>query len=643
MDAVIEADNNWREASFAVDQKRGERGQVQKEITAAFKAKQKPSEDLMARKAALDKAVEELESALAPLAAIRDRLLGSIGNIVHDSVPVSNDEDADNDAFVHWPGKVGEGYTPPDVSIPHHQLLWMIGGYEPDRGVKVAGHKGYFLRDAGVLLNQAIVNYGLAFARARGYSLLQPPYMMNKDVMAGVAQLSEFDEALYKVTGESDQYLIATSEQPICGFHKSEWLQESTLPLKYCGLSMCFRKEAGSHGRDIWGIFRVHQFTKVEQFVLCEGDLEKSDAMQREMLAHAEALYQSLEIPYRVVNIVSGELNNAAIKKYDLEGYFPASYKEYRELVSCSNCTDYQARAMEVRCGSKKAGEREKRYVHMLNSTLAACTRTMCIILENFQTPSGVRIPEPLVPFMGGMTFLPFTRAPKKDWEGAPKKGTFQLSNASFAAAYHAQEVPRAPAPKPPAAEAKEAAAPAPAAAAAPALSAEAAALVEQIAAKGVEIRDLKKSGVKDKEALQPHIDALLLLKAKYQEATGEEYIAPGTQGNSKKKKKKAKEEAKAKEPKAQPRQPEAKAQEPKAKPQQPKPKPQAAAGAGQGALAELDAFLLRHPYCGGFQPSAADRDMLAAVGDKDVAAFANVKRWLSHVASFEAAERAAW
>merc|ERR1711871_123253 len=196
---------------------------------------------------------------------------------------------------------------------------------------------------------------------------------MNKDLMGGVAQLSEFDEALYKVTGgDQEKYLIATSEQPICAYHKGEWLQESELPLRYAGVSTCFRKEAGAHGRDTWGIFRVHQFEKVEQFVLCRP--EDSAAEHKRMIEAAEALCQLLEIPYRVVNIVSGELNNAAAKKYDLEGWFPSSYNEFRELVSCSNCLDYQSRRMNVRCGGKKMkegpGGDAKRYCHMLNSTL---------------------------------------------------------------------------------------------------------------------------------------------------------------------------------------------------------------------------------------------------------------------------------
>ena len=168
-----------------------------------------------------------------------------------------------------------------------------------------------------------------------------------------------------------------------------------------------FRKEAGAHGKDTWGIFRVHQFDKVEQFVICKP--EESWAMHEYMIQNSREFYESLGLPYRVVNIVSGALNNAAAKKYDLEGWFPG-YGTYRELVSCSNCTDYQSRAMEIRCGATKKSNEEKKYVHMLNSTLCALTRTLCCILENYQTPEGIKIPEKLLPYMDGITFLPFKR-----------------------------------------------------------------------------------------------------------------------------------------------------------------------------------------------------------------------------------------
>merc|ERR1711964_860059 len=208
-------------------------------------------------------------------------------------------------------------------------------------------------------------------------------------------------------------YLIATSEQPISAYHRKETLDPASLPLKYAGISSCFRKEAGSHGRDVWGLFRIHQFEKVEQFVYCSP--ETSDAMHETMLELAEQFYQSLDVPYRVVKIVSGALNDAAVKKYDLEAWFPG-YEEFKELVSCSNCTDYQARALEVKNGQRKQGDAEIKFVHMLNGTLCATERAMCCLVENYQTEDGLRIPRVLQPYMGGVEFVPYMTktVPKK-------------------------------------------------------------------------------------------------------------------------------------------------------------------------------------------------------------------------------------
>ncbi|CAJ1330532.1 unnamed protein product [Effrenium voratum] len=211
------------------------------------------------------------------------------------------------------------------------------------------------------------------------------------------------------------QYLIATSEQPLCAMHAKEILEEDRLPLRYAGLSTCFRTELGKAGKENRGIFRVHQFEKVEQFCLTAGDLVESTKMHEEMLRCAEEFYQALGIPYRVVNVVSGELNDAAIKKFDLEGWF-AGQGQYRELVSCSNCTDFQSRALDVRCKKDK----RLQHVHMLNATLVAAGRCICCLLEVYQTPTGVRVPPALVPFMGGLDFLPFVREPSRD----PKKAT---------------------------------------------------------------------------------------------------------------------------------------------------------------------------------------------------------------------------
>ena len=216
---------------------------------------------------------------------------------------------------------------------------------------------------------------------------------------------------MYKVVGGKDEepcFMVATSEQPISAFYRNEWIDPQDLPQRFAGVSSCFRKEAGAHGKDVWGIFRVHQFEKIEQF--CITTPEKSWEMQAEMIKIAEEFYQGLELPYHVINIVSGELNDAASRKYDLEAWFPG-YDAYRELVSCSNCTDFQSRGLDVRLqlGKEKQGK-EKAFVHMLNATLCATERTMCCIVENYQTEEGVRVPKVLQPFMGGIEFIPYNK-----------------------------------------------------------------------------------------------------------------------------------------------------------------------------------------------------------------------------------------
>ncbi|KAJ1899138.1 Cytosolic seryl-tRNA synthetase [Kickxella alabastrina] len=407
VDEIIEQYQEWTDVKFRLDETNRSINSVQKDIGKKMKAKEDAS-DLLSKKKELEATKKDLiEEEQAKDKALREKV-GSVGNIVHDSVPVSANEDDNEVIRTHFVGGVEPTHQPNMRS--HHEVLYLLGGYDQERGAKVAGHRGYFLTGAGVDLNLALINYGLQFLAKRGYTKIQTPYFMRREMMAKTAQLSQYDEELYKVTGEGeDKYLIATSEQPISAYHSGEWFDQPSeqLPVKYAGYSTCFRKEAGAHGKDTWGIFRVHQFEKVEQFVLTEP--EKSWEMFDEMIATSEDFFKSLEISYRVVSIVSGALNDAAAKKYDLEAWFPHQ-GEYKELVSCSNCTDFQSRNLEIRCGTKKMGEREKKYVHCLNSTLCATERALCCLIENHQTPEGLKIPAPLVPYMGGLDFIPFVK-----------------------------------------------------------------------------------------------------------------------------------------------------------------------------------------------------------------------------------------
>jgi len=393
VDEVIKIDEQWRQVNYKSNDIRNKYKKIQKQITEKKKNKLEVPTELYDEKQTLETQLNEIEPYEKELKSNLDDKFSQIGNIVHSTVPISKNEE-DNLTIK----KVGEILT--GSYKQHHELLKLIDGYSPEEGSAIAGHRGYFLKNIGVKLNQALINYALDFLEKRKFTLLSTPFFMNKSVMSKTAQLSDFDEQLYKVIGgPEDKYLIATSEQPISAYHMNQWINNTSLPLRYGGISTNFRKEAGGHGRDVGGIFRVHQFEKIEQFVITTP--EKSWEMHEEMLKNAEEFYQSLGIAYRVVNIVSGELNDAAAKKYDLEGYFKGS-GTFRELVSCSNCTDYQSRRLNITTGFPK------RYVHMLNSTLCATSRTICVLLETYQTDTGIKIPTVLQSYLGGQDFIPF-------------------------------------------------------------------------------------------------------------------------------------------------------------------------------------------------------------------------------------------
>lgn len=409
VDEIIQMYTDWVKMDFEASELSKRMNAVQKEIGAKKKAKEN-ADDLVAEKKNLEAQVAAKRVESKEFEIKMRQKASTVGNLVNKDVPVSLTED-DNTTLRTWHPE-GEGTQVEKKAdiMPHHEVLLRLDAMDLERGSKITGHRGYFLTNDGIDLNQALISYGLDFLRSKGHKKIQPPFMMNKDIMAKTAQLDQFDEELYKVIADDDEkYLIATSEQPISAFHSDEWFEspEKQLPIKYAGYSTCFRKEAGSAGRDMWGIFRVHQFEKVEQFCITEPD--KSWETFDAMIANAEAFYQSLKIPYRVVAIVSGALNLAAAQKYDLEAWFPFQ-GGYKELVSCSNCTDYQSRRLEVRCGLKVKDQARKLYVHMLNGTLCATERAMCCIVENYQTKDGLVVPEVLRPYMQGREFLPWVK-----------------------------------------------------------------------------------------------------------------------------------------------------------------------------------------------------------------------------------------
>jgi len=443
VDKVLEADTKWRKLRFQADNWNKLKNLCSKTIGLKMKNKEPVGDETVVLpegldvlenlqslnpeilkkysvneikmiRGAIDQNMQQCEIERQEYEKIRHSNLFEIGNWLHESVVVSNDEEENEIVRIVGDCTVKKKYS-------HVDLLQMIDGVDYERGAVVAGNRGYFLKGPGVLLQQALMNAAVQTLVAKGFTPLYTPFFMRKEVMQEVAQLSQFDEELYKVIGkrsekEDDQgveesYLIATSEQPIAAFHRGEWMDTSELPKRYCGVSTCFRQEVGSHGRDTGGIFRVHQFEKVEQFVICSPNDGESWKIMEEMNGNAEAFYQALNIPYRIVGIVSGALNNAAAKKLDLEAWYPGS-GSFRELCSCSNCTDYQARRLLVRYGQTKKMNDKVDFCHMLNATMCATTRVICCILENNQTDEGIVVPELLRPFMGNTDFIKFVKPP---------------------------------------------------------------------------------------------------------------------------------------------------------------------------------------------------------------------------------------
>ena len=315
----------------------------------------------------------------------------SIPNILHESVPYGVGEE-DNVVVKEWGGK-------PDFDFDIHShvdLLETLDIGDIPRAARIAGSRFYYLKNELVLLDIAMQQMALEMLVKRGYTPIYPPFMMRREPYEGVTDLANFENVMYKIEGE-DLYLIATSEHPMAGMYMGEVLEPTDLPLKLAGVSACFRKEAGSHGKDTKGIFRVHQFNKVEQFVFSLP--EESWGIHEELIKNEEDFVQALKLPYRIVNTCTGEIGIVAAKKYDLEFWFPGQ-QMYREGGSCSNCTAYQATRLNIKYRLKKGGT-EKAYPHTLNSTLMANPRTMVAIIENYQKEDGsVEIPKALQKYL---------------------------------------------------------------------------------------------------------------------------------------------------------------------------------------------------------------------------------------------------
>ncbi|MEM3985030.1 MAG: serine--tRNA ligase, partial [Candidatus Micrarchaeaceae archaeon] len=318
-----------------------------------------------------------------------------------ESVPYGED-DSQNVEVKKW------GDTSKVLEKGHSEILEEMGLVDTERAAKVAGARFYYLKGDLVLLSQSLIRFALDELSKKGFVPIEPPFMMRKGMYRGVTGLGDFEEALYRATStkeaeskealekiEEELFMIATSEHPMAAMHAGEVLSAKDLPIKYAGVSPCFRREAGAHGKDTKGIFRVHQFDKVEQFVFARED--DSWNIFEELRQNEEEIYQKLGIPYHVVNICTGDIGVVAAKKYDIEGWFP-NQKRYRELTSCSNCTDWQSLRLDIKYDDK--GERH--YVHTLNATGISVERTLSVIAENYANSDGtIDVPKVLVPYMG--------------------------------------------------------------------------------------------------------------------------------------------------------------------------------------------------------------------------------------------------
>lgn len=393
LEDLIELDEKWRQMLSKLNDLRHERKVITNKV-AAFKKQGKDAAAEMAKAREVDQQIVRLEQEVSGQEQrIREALM-KLPNLLHESVPVGKDE-SDNVQVKAW-GSI------PEFAFPvknHIEIGLQLDIMDVERAGKIAGSRFFFLKREGVLLDLALMSFAMEELARKGYKLIEPPYLMRRKPYEGVTALSDFEDVLYKIEKE-DLYLIATSEHPMAAMFMDEVLKAEDLPLRLAGVSACFRKEAGAHGKDTRGIFRTHQFNKIEQFVFCKP--EDSWNIHEELLRNAEELLQKLGLPYRVVNVCTGDIGTVAAKKYDIEAWMPAQ-NAYREVVSCSNCTDYQARRLNIRYREKE-GMPPKGFVHTLNSTAIATGRTIVALLENFQQENGsVLIPEPLRKYMGGI------------------------------------------------------------------------------------------------------------------------------------------------------------------------------------------------------------------------------------------------
>lgn len=391
LNELITLDERWRRKLTRLNDLRHIKKNNTVEIAEMKKAGKSTNEKVRKAKK-LDERITEIQKVVARTEQRSQALLMQIPNLLDDSVPVGKDEN-DNVEIRKW------GQTPNfSFQIKNHIDLGLnLNILDIERAGKVAGSRFFFLKGIGALLDMALMSYAMEEITRKGYLPISPPFLMRRESYEGVTSLADFEDVLYKIENE-DLYLIATSEHPMAAMYMNEVITSNKLPIRLVGASVCFRKEAGAHGKDTRGIFRTHQFNKIEQFIFCKP--EASSKMHEELICNAEELVQNLNLSYRIVNVCTGDIGTVASKKYDIEVWMPAQ-NAYREIVSCSNCTDYQARRLRIKYREKE-GSPPKGFVHTLNSTAIATGRMIVALLENFQEEDGsIIIPKVLRKYIG--------------------------------------------------------------------------------------------------------------------------------------------------------------------------------------------------------------------------------------------------
>ncbi len=395
LDHVIATDKKWRELISRVNELRRRRNEISSEIGRVIKSGGDAS-SLKEEASNIPSQLKELELEMSSTEEDLTNGLMRLPNILHESVPYGKD-DHDNVEIKRWGTQPQFDFKPKS----HAEITEALGIADFERAAKTAGSGFYYLRNEFALLDHAIQRYAIDFLLKRGYSLIEPPYMIRREAYEGVTDLSDFESVMYKVDKE-DLYLIATSEHSMGSMLMDETILAENLPIRLCGISPCFRKEIGQHGRYTKGMFRVHQFHKIEQFIFSKP--EQSWELHEELQRNSEQLYEGLGLHYRVVNVCTGDMGSIAAKKYDIEAWMADG--EFREVGSNSNCTDYQARRLNVKYRLKE-GAAPEGYVHTLNNTALATSRTMIAVIEQYQQADGtVKIPEALRPYMSGMEVI---------------------------------------------------------------------------------------------------------------------------------------------------------------------------------------------------------------------------------------------